>query len=135
MWQFPAAVLEDGETLRGAAERTLASSVGRRHAVYFVGNAPMAHLASAATDGADAFYMLAQVRGRGACLGPWMCLPCRIVLMRSTCRHRCVAVAHHGHAVAVDSCFGLRNKFRFGALSEPNMPYLKYGMCIGLPGT
>eukprot|EP00955_Chlamydomonas_euryale_P100234 365270-Chlamydomonas_euryale.AAC.17 len=61
VWQFPAVLVAGDETLRSASERALTEVVGRRHAVYHVGNAPMAHLPGSSS-GADAFYMLAQVR-------------------------------------------------------------------------
>ncbi|KAG1671780.1 hypothetical protein FOA52_000157 [Chlamydomonas sp. UWO 241] len=81
VWQFPAVCVGNGEDVRSAAQRALASAVGRSHAVYFIGNAPMAHLPAMQQQqqqqqqaqqhtggggGTATFFMLAQVVG-----DPW----------------------------------------------------------------
>jgi 8-oxo-dGTP pyrophosphatase MutT (NUDIX family) len=43
-WRFPSAEHRDGETIRATAERALREAIGERAPLFFIGNAPMAHL-------------------------------------------------------------------------------------------
>ena len=43
-WQFPQGGWEEGETMRQAAERELGEEIGEEAPVYFVSNAPSAHV-------------------------------------------------------------------------------------------
>jgi large subunit ribosomal protein L46 len=43
-WRFPSAEHRDGETIRATAERALREAIGDRAPLFFIGNAPMAHL-------------------------------------------------------------------------------------------
>jgi len=52
-WRFPAAEHREGETIRATAERALRQAVGLPP-LFFVGNAPMAHLEEEGGEGADA---------------------------------------------------------------------------------
>ncbi|GLC38024.1 hypothetical protein PLESTB_000445000 [Pleodorina starrii] len=58
VWGFPSAAHTGEESISDTAQRALHSVIGRSHPVFFVGRAPMAHLA-ARTKG-KTFFMLAQ---------------------------------------------------------------------------
>mmetsp|Transcript_7134 Transcript_7134/g.19174 ORF Transcript_7134/g.19174 Transcript_7134/m.19174 type:complete len:289 (-) Transcript_7134:274-1140(-) len=63
-WQFPFAQHQGDEPIRQTCERAIQSAFGQRYPVYFIGNAPMAHLPLQHPDGSGAgsiFFMLAQV--------------------------------------------------------------------------
>ncbi|GFR40799.1 hypothetical protein Agub_g1416 [Astrephomene gubernaculifera] len=57
-WSFPAAANTAQESISDTAQRALLSTIGRSHPVFFVGNAPMAHLR--ALPQGTTFFMLAQ---------------------------------------------------------------------------
>lgn len=68
-WQFPAAEHREGETIRATAERALRQTIGLPP-LFFIGNAPMAHLEEEEKDGGKkaaaaatttTFFHLAQV--------------------------------------------------------------------------
>mmetsp|Transcript_38496 Transcript_38496/g.85718 ORF Transcript_38496/g.85718 Transcript_38496/m.85718 type:complete len:274 (-) Transcript_38496:31-852(-) len=66
-WSFPMVQVNrgGGESLSDAGKRAAYGAVGRAHPLYFVGNAPMAHLPLLPAGG-SVFFMLAQVVGE-----PW----------------------------------------------------------------
>jgi ADP-ribose pyrophosphatase YjhB (NUDIX family) len=63
-WAFPHTQPEAGESVRAAAERALGQAIGPS-SVYFIGNAPMAHLPLESGDQGTVFFMLAQARQAG----------------------------------------------------------------------
>ncbi|XP_038985663.1 39S ribosomal protein L46, mitochondrial-like isoform X2 [Phoenix dactylifera] len=69
VWHFPEKVYENEETLRLCAESALRSVLGGLHHTYFVGNAPMAHMAvepkedSSDTPSFKRFFFKSQVIG------------------------------------------------------------------------
>lgn len=59
-WGFPAAENSASESIRQTADRALTATIGRRHPIYPIGNAPMGHLVSQA-DGSSTYFLLSQV--------------------------------------------------------------------------
>ena len=60
-WQFPSLeIKKEGESVREAGERALSLAIKREKPIYFLGNAPLAHVPSTSS---TTFFMLAQIVG------------------------------------------------------------------------